>query len=525
MSGHSWSSQASANPSYRDILLSHASEDKEFVRRLAADIESESFDGRGLLTWVDEAEIRAGSSVPGMINWGLEHSRFIGIVMTPAYFHSESGWTDAEWHAALHLDPDNREGRIIPLVGADCPYIPVLLRHLMRIDLRGPRYAQGLQDLLRILRGEPRLRPRAWRGQLASATGQIDRSTLVAERAVPEAAPDPMPEKLYSNLLPAIQVPRYVYSAPVSAGLLRKRREGPPSLPSKEELKAATRSAQEQARTEKPFVPTFRLVRGEVISFYDLRATEGPFAPVIEAEQVRIVDTTGLLADADDRRVVVSLLNMAVSRHAHRLGLAEDDARPGRFHFPPADGSLRALTWTPRAKSVTRTVAKPCVRNGAVVFWRHLGAYLKTILLADRFYLQIIPTWVLTEDGFRLKTGPRVGPLVIKWTGAERNIHLLYHVRFWTHVLSGGRPTIQMRTGDQVFELATRPAFVQQSCGIRHDSRDLLDALDHEASAIAEQEEQLADLAAEEDVIGALELTEAESGDEPARETEFDELG
>jgi len=91
--------------------------------------------------------------------------------------------------------------------------------------------------------------------------------------------------------------------------------------------------------------------------------------------------------------------------------------------------------------------------------------------------------------------------------------------------LSGGRPTIQMRTGDQVFELATRPAFVQQSCGIRHDSRDLLDALDHEASAIAEQEEQLADLAAEEDVIGALELTEAESGDEPARETEFDELG
>jgi len=89
----------------RDIFLSHRLTNKNFVRNLAADIERQQFDGRPLLTWVDEAEIKPGSSIVGMINQGLEQSRFIGLAMTPDYFKSESGWTDAEWHAALFNDP------------------------------------------------------------------------------------------------------------------------------------------------------------------------------------------------------------------------------------------------------------------------------------------------------------------------------------------------------------------------------------------------------------------------------------
>ena len=84
--------------SFRDIFLSHRSTNKDFVRRLAADVESTTFDERHLRAWVDEAEIRPGQSVTGMINFGLENSRFIALVLTPEYFESESGWTDAERH-------------------------------------------------------------------------------------------------------------------------------------------------------------------------------------------------------------------------------------------------------------------------------------------------------------------------------------------------------------------------------------------------------------------------------------------
>jgi hypothetical protein len=56
--------------------------------------------------------------------WGT--CRFVVLAMTPAYFKSESGWTDTEWHAALHADPDNRRGHLLPLSVEDCPYIPYL---------------------------------------------------------------------------------------------------------------------------------------------------------------------------------------------------------------------------------------------------------------------------------------------------------------------------------------------------------------------------------------------------------------
>jgi hypothetical protein len=84
------------NAPLRDVFLSHRSANKELVRRLVADIEGELWQGRGLLTWFDEAEIPFGGSIPGHINWGLENSRFVAFVMTPEYFDSPSGWTDAD---------------------------------------------------------------------------------------------------------------------------------------------------------------------------------------------------------------------------------------------------------------------------------------------------------------------------------------------------------------------------------------------------------------------------------------------
>ena len=108
---------------------------------------------------------------------------------TPEYFQSDPGWTDAEWHAALFTDPDNRKGNILPLLAADCPYIPVLLRHLEVIDIRGNKFQEGLQLLLRILREDPLPRPTTYNGQLITPFGHINRATLLAERAIPEGDP------------------------------------------------------------------------------------------------------------------------------------------------------------------------------------------------------------------------------------------------------------------------------------------------------------------------------------------------
>lgn len=151
------------------------------------------------------------------------------------------------------------------------------------------------------------------------------------------------------------------------------------------------------------------------------------------------------------------------------------------------------IEWRPAKRNSKRSVAKPCVdkEDGTVKFWRHQGAYLKMLFLANRFYLQINPTWIITEDGTNLMKGPKVTRLVNRWTGPERNLQVLYHVRFWSKVLNPSSGPISVRTGDQWMQISQIPASIREQYGIRGDQKDLLGLLDEEASQIAEAEDEM----------------------------------
>lgn len=475
----------------RDVFLSHRGVDKPFVRRLAADIESTPYLDRKLTVWLDEAEIRPGQSIPAMVNDGLERSRFILLAMTPAYFNSESGWTDAEWHAALHVDPDNRRGRIIPVLAADCPNVPLLLRHLLALDLRGNNYATDFRRLQAILRDEPLPRPVTYRGQLIRSNGRIDRATLIAERAAPDGDPDPVAEVLWCNLLPVERMPTYMYEAPIRSSLLVRAKDVSLEPPSKSALKGMIRKAQEDAGEERPRVPAFRLIGDRVITFHDLEAEESLLAPIVDQESVQQIRVNDAVRDEDDRRVVISLLNMSLTRHLMRQGLLADDSRGNRFYFPPDEGKPRVIPWKPLKKIAKRTVTKPYMRDGAIAFWLHQAAYMKVVFLASKFFVQITPTWLLTADGKWVKGGPEVGRVVIQWTGRERNLSVLYHVRFWTMMLRRGPGPITVRVGEQTMDVGTEPAFVEQSYGIANDQKNILQTLDDQAARIAQQEESI----------------------------------
>jgi hypothetical protein len=206
------------------------------------------------------------------------------------------------------------------------------------------------------------------------------------------------------------------------------------------------------------------------------------------------VKTADLLRDEEQRKLVISLLNMAVSRHAHSRGL-RTDARFQRFFFPAKDGEARTVTWKPTKVTATRTVAKPITnRQGHVDRWIHQGAYLTVEYLASRFYLHIRPTRVVTKDGVTPEGGPDLARVVNRWLGAERNLHVLYHVRFWTTFLRRGGGPISIAAGDQTLEIASVPAAIQQSFGIENDQKDLMAALSSAAPVIAREEDLLAGL-------------------------------
>jgi len=136
----------------------------------------------------------------------------------------------------------------------------------------------------------------------------------------------------------------------------------------------------------------------------------------VDEGDIEALDIPTFVREEELRKVLLSLINMSLARHMVHTGLCADDSKLGRYFFPSKDGGENVITWTPRKKRASRTVAKPVVKDGKTLFWRHLGAYLQVIFLVGRFYLKISPTWVITDDGRTPSGGPDIGKRVSKWT-------------------------------------------------------------------------------------------------------------
>src|SRR5439155_22510063 len=122
----------------------------------------------------------------------------------------------------------------------------------------------------------------------------------------------------------------------------------------------------------KPFMPAFRLVDEDIVTFHDVESDDNVFGPLIKRATRERTDEW--LSDPEDRKVITSLLNMAVSRHAYRIGLREDGERPHRYFFVSKDGLPRSLIWKPFRNTAYREVVGER-RSPMGEFWRHAAAY------------------------------------------------------------------------------------------------------------------------------------------------------
>lgn len=112
-----------------NVFLSHASEDKEFVRRLARDLRR-----FGASVWVDEGAIHIGDSLLEKIKSGLRAVEFLGIILSPRSTASE--WVKREIELALSLE-DGRQLKFLPIVIEDCE-LPKFLEEHRYADFRNP---------------------------------------------------------------------------------------------------------------------------------------------------------------------------------------------------------------------------------------------------------------------------------------------------------------------------------------------------------------------------------------------------
>lgn len=488
-----------------DLFLSHRSTNNDEALRLAERLEREQHpDGRPLRVWLDLLDIDPGQGIVGRVNAGLATAQHVGLLLTPDYLQSPSGWTDAEWQAALFDDPAGRSSRVVPLLLEPCPDLPPLLRHLHLIDLRGAAYETGYQQLVRFLRGETS-RAHRFRGQLVRPDGRVSAETLAAERVLEAGAPDLVEEHLLSNLLPVVELPHRVWTAPIARKLAHGN-GAHRTHPTKDTLRRLIRDELERKQL-KPFTPAFLRLGDELVTFHRLDRPDHPLRPVTGTRRGRASDVTTWIDDPDRRRVLTTLLNMAAQRHLFAQGMVYD--HEGRRHFfpPGPDDRPWQVRWRRGAKP--RTVTAPLVdQDGHVFRWRHSAVRMPVVCLGGTFFLQIRPTIVFSRDGSveSILRGSAVGPWATRWLGRERNLHLLYHAHFWAHVLGGGTTPIRIRAGDQALIVDPAPLELVLDRGIAADQVNLVAQLEDAPDPDEDWE------------LGELALAEGEGGDEEEAE-------
>jgi len=135
-----------------DIFLSHNGADKEWTEKLAYDIENNT-NGKSLHVFFDKWDIEVGADIPREIEYGLQNSRFIGLVLSPQALLSE--WVSMERSTAIIKDPSSKNRTIIPICRRPCD-IPLALKRIKHLDFTDDKkHEQSLGQLLSILRGVP----------------------------------------------------------------------------------------------------------------------------------------------------------------------------------------------------------------------------------------------------------------------------------------------------------------------------------------------------------------------------------
>ena len=128
-----------------DVFLSHNSQDKPQVRKLAGRLKK-----AGLRVWFDDWVIKPGDDIYLAIERGLEVARVQVLCLSPAALGSE--WVTLERSTVLFRDPANAGRRFVPLLLADCT-LPDTLRRYKYVDFRQETPA-AFEELLAACREE-----------------------------------------------------------------------------------------------------------------------------------------------------------------------------------------------------------------------------------------------------------------------------------------------------------------------------------------------------------------------------------
>ncbi len=127
------------------VFISHSSRDKDFVRKLKADLDAQKLD-----VWVDEQRIDVGGSIVEGVSEGLRDTDYFVLVISENSLSSR--WVQQEYNSAMMSELSGKGVIVLPIRIDDAP-LPPLLMDRIYADFRTD-YDKGLKDLLAVFRQE-----------------------------------------------------------------------------------------------------------------------------------------------------------------------------------------------------------------------------------------------------------------------------------------------------------------------------------------------------------------------------------
>jgi hypothetical protein len=124
----------------KNFFLSHSTNDKNFVERLAKDLVK-----RDYRVWFDKWEIKIGDNIVQKINSGISESDYLALIISKSSV--ESDWVITEWTSVAITAITEKKAKIFPILIEDCN-VPPLLRPFKYADfIDMNNYEQSFEEL------------------------------------------------------------------------------------------------------------------------------------------------------------------------------------------------------------------------------------------------------------------------------------------------------------------------------------------------------------------------------------------
>lgn len=262
-------------------------------------------------------------------------------------------------------------------------------------------------------------------------------------------------ERLHSNLLPIIAMPKNIYSAPTTCSNEQDLRLILADFPK----------------------PPAVIREKHLWTFSNLNNDSNPLRKACETTRIEAMETVEWTGDKDRRRWLISLMNSCLRKKCAPLGI-QFDKNHSRYYFIATDGEVREVEYQSLKKRVKNAVVYPYKSRstGEIEYWVHWAARLQFFNYGHYWYLQVIPCYVFTEDGHKFVASEQVGRISTIRRSRQRNRSVLGFLFFWREYLSAGENKITIYPRKKPQSLIASKNYLNgpSSFGIEGDKVDVL---------------------------------------------------